>query len=152
MLADRTAPQGLPAATALAPHTEAVLVEDFLAPAAETAARMAALASRGARGHLVMVADPVEETFPSPGAPSWSIPRTGSGPTAGRVQALREGYVERLAAHREALRRDMRRFGWTLTLHRTDRPASQVLLALYPLPAGVRRDAAVTSRSPSPRR
>ncbi|MDQ0473631.1 DUF58 domain-containing protein [Labrys wisconsinensis] len=133
MLADRTAPQGLPAATALAPHTEAVLVGDFLAPAAETAARMAALASRGARGHLVMVADPVEETFPFAGRSELVDPEDGFRLTAGRVQALREGYVERLAAHREALRRDMRRFGWTLTLHRTDRPASQVLLALYPL-------------------
>jgi uncharacterized protein (DUF58 family) len=140
MLVDRLAPQGLPEAAALAPLTEAVLIGDFLAPAAETIATVAALASRGAHGHLLMIADPIEESFPFAGRTELVDPETEARFTAGRIQTLREAYVARLAAHRDTLRGEMQRLGWTLTLHRTDRPASEAVLALHALlQAGERR-------------
>jgi len=133
VLSDRSEPRGLPDAAALAPLTEAVLIGDFLTPAREVAATLSSLASRGARGHLVMIADPIEESFPFSGRAELVDPEDGSRLTAGRVQSLRDDYVARLAAHRDVLRQETRRLGWTLTLHRTDRPASQALLAIHPL-------------------
>ncbi len=133
MAGERTKPADMPESTPLAPLTEAVLVGDFLTPAPEIIARIGALASRGARGHLIMVADPIEETFPFSGRAELVEPEDGVRMTAGRVQSLREGYVQRLAAHRDALRQETRRLGWSLTISRTDRPASEAVLALYPL-------------------
>jgi uncharacterized protein (DUF58 family) len=133
ILADRSEPTSLPEPTPLAPLTEAVLVGDFLDPAPAILSTVAALASRGARGHLVMVADPIEETFPFSGRTELVDPEDGRKMTAGRVQSLRSQYVERLAAHRDELRRELTRLGWTLTVHRTDKPASQAILAVHPL-------------------
>jgi uncharacterized protein (DUF58 family) len=133
LLADDRPPSGLPEALPLAPLTEAVLIGDFLAPAAQTIATISALAARGAHGHLLMIADPIEETFPFVGRTELVDPEDGVRLTAGRIQALRDGYVERLAAHRETLRRETQRLGWTMTLHRTDRPASQAILAVHTL-------------------
>jgi len=133
LLIDRAPQRDLPEPIALAPLTEAVLIGDFLTPASETIATVGLLASRGARGHLVMIADPIEETFPFSGRTELVDPQDGTRFTAGRVQALRQDYVARLEDHRETLRRQLRRLGWTLTLHRTDRPASQALLAVHPL-------------------
>jgi len=123
----------LPDADPLPPLTEIVLIGDFLAPLQQIVSVVGTLASRGARGHLVMVVDPIEEIFPFHGRTELVDPEDGLRLTAGRIQALREGYAQRLAAHREALRREVVRLGWSLTLHRTDRPASQAILALHPL-------------------
>jgi uncharacterized protein (DUF58 family) len=133
LLVETGPPRGLPEPQALAPLTEAVLIGDFLGPAPETIETVARLASRGARGHLLMIADPIEETFPFAGRTELVDPETDQRFTAGRVQMLRDQYVARLAAHREALRREMQRLGWTLTLHRTDRPASEAVLSLHAL-------------------
>lgn len=136
MLLDPRAGEGLPPPLPLAPLTGAVLVGDFLAPAEETVQVVRALGSRGAQGHAVMVLDPVEETFPFTGRVELVEPETGGRLTAGRIQSLRAGYGARLTAHRDTLRDELRRLGWTLTLHRTDRPASEALLALHALLVG----------------
>ena len=80
-----------------------------------------------------MVADPIEETFPFAGRTELIEPESGLKMTAGRVQSLRDDYVARLAEHRDALRQEIRRIGWTLTLYRTDGPASQAILAIHAL-------------------
>ena len=98
--------------------------------AAET---IAALASRGARGHLLMIADPIEETFPFAGRAELVDPEDGRRFLSGRVQELRKTYEGKLAAHRQAVRDIAGRFGWSLSLHRTDKPASQAVLSLHPL-------------------
>lgn len=123
----------LPPAIALPSTNEAILIGDFLDPLAETSARMTVLASRGARGHLLMIVDPIEETFPFSGRMELIDPETRQKLTAGRAESLRDDYVRLLAAHREALRVEAHRLGWTLTLHHTDRPAAQAVLALHPL-------------------
>ena len=48
-----------------------------------------------------------------------------------RAEALRNDYVRRLAAHREALSALARRAGWTFTVHHTDKPPQAALLPLY---------------------
>jgi uncharacterized protein (DUF58 family) len=51
--------------------------------------------------------------------------------TLGRAQDLRDEYGLRLNAHREALRLIAAPLGWSASLHRTDRPPTEALLALY---------------------
>lgn len=112
-------------------RSEVVLIGDFLAPLDETLTQLNRLASRVSRGHLVMVADPIEEVFPFTGRTEFRDPESGLKFIAGRAQDYREAYAERLAAHRAAVAEHAKRLGWSLALHRSDRPASEPLLALH---------------------
>jgi uncharacterized protein (DUF58 family) len=133
LLASKDAAAGLPERLALSPRSEAILIGDFLGDPIELAATIASLSSRHARGHLIMIADPIEETFPFAGRAELVDPENGTKFLAGRAQDLRTAYEGRLAAHRDAVRDAARHHGWSVTLHRTDRSASQAVLALHPL-------------------
>ena len=100
-------------------------------PIEEVAAWVARVASTGARGHLVQVLDPIEETFPFDGRVEFTDPEKGFRLTAGRAEKWREDYRNRLEAHRAEIRDIARRAGWTYVLHHTDRPASEPLLVLH---------------------
>lgn len=121
----------MPAPQPLPQLSEAVLIGDFLEPEAEIATTIRGLAGNGARGHVVAISDPVEETFPFSGRTEFIDPEIMTRFTLGRAQDLRDEYGMRLRAHREALRLIASPLGWSTTLHRTDRPASEALLGLY---------------------
>jgi uncharacterized protein (DUF58 family) len=123
-------PEELPPADPLAPRTQAVLIGDFLSDPAEILRTIHGMASRGAPGHVVMVADPVEETFPFTGHTEFLDVDSDARMRVGEAQTFRVDYVARLAAHRDAVRAACGSRGWSFALHRTDRPASEALLAL----------------------
>ncbi|MFG1477571.1 DUF58 domain-containing protein [Xanthobacter sp. V4C-4] len=124
-------PASLPPAFAPAPTAEVVLLGDFWTPATEVAARVEALASGGARGHVVQIVDPAEETFPFSGRIAFSDPEGGERLTVGRAESWRADYELKLAEHRARIRACAARHGWSFIVHRTDRPASALLLALH---------------------
>lgn len=130
LLADPAPGAELPPPRPLAPRTRAVLVGDCLSDAGEVAATLQVLAAEGARGHLLAVADPVEETFPFSGHVELADSDSPARLRLGEARGLRDRYLERLAAHREALAAACRRFGWTFTVHRTDRPATDAVMRL----------------------
>jgi uncharacterized protein (DUF58 family) len=123
-------PQELPAAENLPRGAQAVLIGDFLADPALISATIESVAARGARGHLVMIADPVEETFPFSGNTEFCDVDSPARLRAGQAETFRQEYIRRLGLHREAIGASARRRGWTLRVHRTDRPATEALLAL----------------------
>jgi uncharacterized protein (DUF58 family) len=125
-----TTPAELPPSEPLAPRSQVLLISDFLNPPATIAATLAAIAARGARGHLIMIADPVEETFPFEGHTEFIDVDSPARFRAGRAEDYRSNYALRLSIHREAVRRAASRQGWSFALHRTDKPASQALLHL----------------------
>jgi uncharacterized protein (DUF58 family) len=120
----------LPPGTALQARAQLIWISDFLSDAATIAAKIQAMASAGARGHLIMIADPIEETFPFAGHTEFVDVDTAARLRLGRAEAFRDDYIRRLAAHREAVSAAAAKHGWTVMLHRTDRPASEALLAL----------------------
>ncbi len=120
----------LPPPGTLPPRVRAVLIGDFLTRPELVAARIGDLAARGARGHLVVVADPVEETFPFAGHTEFLDVDSAATMRIGQAERFRADYIQRLAAHRDALAGIARAKGWSLLIHRTDRPASEALLAL----------------------
>ena len=107
-----------------------VLISDFLTPVPEIAARINDLATRGARGHLTMIADPIEETFPFSGHTEFVDVDSAATMRIGQAESFRADYVRRLAAHRDAVATIAKAKGWSFAIHRTDRPASEALLAL----------------------
>ena len=107
-----------------------MLIGDFLSTPDDIRTTIHAMASRGALGHVVMIADPVEETFPFTGHTEFLDVDSSARLRVGEAESFRADYIARLAAHREAVREACLSRGWSFTVHRTDRPAAQALLAL----------------------
>lgn len=122
---------GLPPPVTLPRHAQAVLVGDLLAPLGEIRQAVEALAVGGVRGHLVQVLDPAEEMLPFDGRVEFHGLEGEGALLVPRVDQVRDAYRERLAAQRDGLAALARSFGWTLTLHRTDKPPQTALLSLW---------------------
>lgn len=120
----------LPPATELAPRTQAIVIGDMLSEPADIERTVHGMAARGALGHVVVIADPVEETFPFSGHTEFLDVDSAARLRVGEAQTFRATYEQRLAAHRDAIRAICRSRGWTFAVHRTDRPASEALLNL----------------------
>jgi uncharacterized protein (DUF58 family) len=126
----------LPPPAPIKARSRAVLIGDFLTDAAQVTEAIRVLAASGAEGQVLMIADPIEETFPFLGHTEF-LAAVGAGRLrAPRAQSLREAYLERLAAHREAIRAACAARGWGFALHRTDQSAAQALLSLRARLAG----------------
>jgi uncharacterized protein (DUF58 family) len=124
------APEEFPAAVNLPRGATAILIGDFLTDPVLIAATIESISASGARGHLVMIADPVEETFPFSGNTEFVDVDSEARLRAGQAETFREEYIRRLGLHREAIGASARTRGWSLMVHRTDRPATAALLAL----------------------
>jgi uncharacterized protein (DUF58 family) len=118
---------------------EVLLIGDFLLPLDELVRRVEALSAGGARGHLLMVVDPVEETFPFAGQAILHDLEAGLSLRIGDAASWGEAYRTRIGAHRAAIADLCRRRGWSLTIHHTDRPASEAALRVLTLVAGAGR-------------
>jgi uncharacterized protein (DUF58 family) len=127
---DPRQPGDLPPPIALEPMTEAILISDFLSPVDKLRAAIEGLAARGARGHVLLIVDPVEETFPFEGQAELADLEGPDTLRIGDAGSFRTLYVERMRQHRDALREACARRGWTFAVHRTDRAASEALLAI----------------------
>lgn len=125
------ADEGLPAAEELPRHAQALLFGDFLSPPEAVERRLAAFADARVKGALLQILDPAEESLPFRGRTRFLGLEAEGEMTVGRAEALRDEYISRLAAHREALRDIARAAGWTLLIHHTDRPPEEALLTLY---------------------
>ena len=130
--------ESLPPRAPIGRFDEAVVISDFLSPVPSISAFVEGASARGARGHLVMIADPVEESFPFAGQAVLHDPEDGASLRIGDAASWGNAYRERLAAHRAAIAEITRRRGWTLTIHRTDRPATEAALRLVTLVAAAR--------------
>src|SRR5262245_3655631 len=110
---------------------EAVAVSDFRRPIAQVRATRAQLSGPGAHADTVQLADPVGETFPYSGRVEFIEPEGAGSVTAGRAESWKGEYESRVARHRAEIRADTDKVGWSFTIHRTDRPATELLLALH---------------------
>jgi len=128
---DRSERASLPPNFAPAPLAEIVLLSDLWSDIAALRRTIAQLSGTGARGHVVQIVDPAEETFPYWGRIEFIEPEGGGRITAGRAETWRSDYTARVERHRAAIRAETDRLGWTFIIHRTDRPASELLLALH---------------------
>jgi len=122
---------GPPDTRALRRFSDIVLIGDFLDPIAVAEATLDAILKSGARAHLVQVTDPIEETFPYAGRTEFVDPESGARHVVSRAEQYRDDYQARLAGLRDYLRTFCRRVDWTFLIHRTDRPATEPLLALH---------------------
>jgi uncharacterized protein (DUF58 family) len=121
----------LPHGFAPASLAEIVVLSDLWSPIEEIRSTIAQLSTTGAYGHVVQIVDPAEETFPYSGRIEFIEPEGGGEITAGRAENWRTDYNARVARHRDEIRAETHRLGWSFTIHRTDRPTNELLLALH---------------------
>jgi uncharacterized protein (DUF58 family) len=124
-------PAGLPSVEPLPRYGQLVMLGDLLEPLEEIDGIARRYAGMGVKGHLLQVLDPVEETLPFDGRVRFESLEDEGAVLLSRVETVRGDYEERLRRHREGLLELTRAIGWTFATHRTDRPATAALLALY---------------------
>ena len=108
-----------------------MLLSDLWSPIGEVQQTIAQLSATGAHGHVVQIVDPAEESFPYSGRIEFIEPEGAGSVTAGRAETWRDDYQALVARHRDAIRAETDRLGWSFAIHRTDRPASELLLVLH---------------------
>lgn len=128
---DITERASLPPAFSPSALAEIVVVSDFWSPIAEVRKTLSQLSVTGAHGHIIQIVDPAEETFPYSGRVEFIEPEGGDSITTGRAEAWKSEYVARVARHRAEIRAETDKLGWSFAIHRTDRPATELLLALH---------------------
>jgi len=121
----------LPQGFAPSSLSEVVVLSDLWSPVEDIRKTITQLSANGSQGHLVQIVDPAEETFPYSGRIEFIEPEGFGEITAGRAENWRVDYTARLARHRDEIRAETSRLGWSFTIHRTDRPANDLLLALH---------------------
>ena len=129
--AAKQARDSLPPALTLSRFNGRLLFGDFLDPIDDIAERLQAIAASGVTGHVVQILDPAEETLPYDGRVEFIASEGGDRILANRTETMREGYAARIKAHKAALTDITRRLEWSHTVHHTDRPAEETLLALH---------------------
>jgi uncharacterized protein (DUF58 family) len=128
---DQSERASLPPSFSPSPLAEVVVLSDLWSPIEEVLRTIAQLSATGANGHVVQIVDPAEETFPYSGRIEFIEPEGGGAITAGRAETWREDYQARIERHRGEIRAETDRLGWSFIIHRTDRPASELLLRLH---------------------
>lgn len=128
---DQAGREDLPPPSRVARFSTCLLIGDFFDPLPQVRDAIASLAGQGARGHLVQVVDPAEEVFPYQGRTRFEEFEGRDAMTAGKAERLKAAYAGRLADHRAGLKELLSKIGWTMAIHRTDRPASAGLLSIF---------------------
>jgi len=114
-----------------AAFSEVLMLSDLWSPVAEFRRAIGQLAANGARGHVVQIVDPAEESFPYSGRVEFVDSEGLGSVTAGRAEKWRDDYQALVANHRAALRAEAEHFGWSFTVHRTDRGPTELLFAVH---------------------
>jgi uncharacterized protein (DUF58 family) len=146
ILHDPTERASLPPSFAPSPLSEIVMLSDLWSPIAEVRATIAQLSATGAHGHVVQIVDPAEESFPYSGRVEFIEPEGAGSVTAGRAETWRNDYQNIVARHRADIRAETNLRGWSFAIHRTDRPASELLLVLHSRMGDNARTAILNSR------
>ncbi len=122
---------GAPDTRALAAHSRAVFVSDFMGSFDDVKTALTRAADRNVHGVLVQVLDPAEETFPFRARTIFESPAGSIRHETLKAGALRARYQARLAERKDQLAQLARRVGWAYRSHRTDESAQSALLWLY---------------------
>ncbi|NNK79539.1 MAG: DUF58 domain-containing protein [Litoreibacter sp.] len=131
MSAGDSADYGTPNARVLPAGSRAVFLSDFLGDIAAVEEALTSSADRGVEGALVQILDPHEETFPFDGRTVFESMTGAVEFETLKANALRDAYLERLAARKQQLQELTQRTGWRYTCHHTSSGAVSALLWLF---------------------
>ncbi|MFH1159157.1 MAG: DUF58 domain-containing protein [Pseudomonadota bacterium] len=117
----------------VAARSHALLISDFYFPVAQLASFCESLAMRHVGGMLVQVFDPAEQSLPYAGRIRFQdVEDMSAEPLlVPQVEAIREEYGRRFAAHRKSLAGMAAGFGWKFEKFGTDTPLEEAIVRLY---------------------
>jgi uncharacterized protein (DUF58 family) len=121
----------LPPFELLPRYGRVVMIGDFLSPLDDIRRAIGGFADQGVRGHLLQILDPAEETLPFSGRIRFDGTEDEGNVLIGRVEAMRDGYLNELARHNQGVQGVANNVGWGYAVHHTDRPPEAALLALF---------------------
>ena len=116
-----------------------VMFSDFLGPLDEIGGMVRAVAHRGVVGHMMQIMDPAEESLPFEGRVRFVGMEHEGATVIDRTEDARAQYMERLAAHRAALKTLAANVGWTFAVHHTGHSPQLAVAALHNVITGHRR-------------
>ncbi len=121
----------LPDSAPVPRHAQVLLAGDFFAPLETIDAAVRRLSGQGARGVLLQVCDPAEETFPFKGRIRFRGPEDEGELVVRRAEDMGDAYRARLKAHNDGIRAIAQAASWPFISHRTDASPQAALLSLY---------------------
>lgn len=125
MLLDKTGEkEDYPPSFSLPATHEMLLISDFLSPLEKLGTMLDTLSANKARGHALMILDPIEETFPFQGQAILNEPETHNSLKIGNAADWAEQYHIRMKSHQDQLKKMFSDKGWTFSVHHTDHPAT----------------------------
>lgn len=116
-----------------------VMFSDFLGPLDELGAMIRGVAHQGIVGHMMQVMDPAEESLPFEGRVRFVGLEQEGATVIDRAEDARAQYMDRLAAHRAALKSLAASVGWTFAVHHTGHSPQLAVAALHNAITGHRR-------------
>ena len=122
---------GLPPDAPLPRHARVVLIGDVLSPLPSIRSAVGALAAIPVQGHLLQVLDPAEALLPYTGRVRFQGTEAERDTVVPRVEGIRDGYADALAAQLHGLSALCTAAGWGFGTHRTDHAPEAALLGLY---------------------
>ncbi|MEM9210704.1 MAG: DUF58 domain-containing protein [Pseudomonadota bacterium] len=128
---DRDEEYAAPAKRDLQPGSHVVFFSDFLGDWPSIISALSNSASQRVNGILVQVLDPVEEEFPYSRRVIFESIGGGLSFETQQAGALRDRFLARMHARKQALRDLARNTGWQLLFHRTDQPALEALRWIF---------------------
>jgi len=120
-----------PDGRALAAHSRAVFLSDFLGDLQGVERAIGEATGRGVRGALLQVLDPVEEDFPFDGRTIFESVTGAVSFETRKAGDLRRRYLDRLAERKDQLSALATAAGWQFSTHHTGNTALSALLWLY---------------------
>ncbi len=112
-------------------RSRAVFFSDFLGDIGAVEKTLTKAADRGVTGALCQILDPEEEAFPFDGRTIFESMGGSMQHETLKAGDLRDRYIERLAARKDALQNLTRATGWQYLCHHTNTSASAALLWVY---------------------
>ncbi len=122
---------GHPGQAELPRHSRAVFLSDFFGDFEALTETLTRAADRGVEGVLLQVLDPAEESFPFRARTIFESPSGSYQHETLKAAGLREKYLDRLAARKDALAALAARTGWRWSEHHTSEGAQMALMWLY---------------------
>jgi uncharacterized protein (DUF58 family) len=130
-LAELPTGRGMPETVPLPRCSSVVLIGDFLSPLDDIRTVVAGLAALPVSGHLLQVLDPAEALLPYTGRVRFRGMEQEADAVVPRVEGIRTGYAEALAAQQRGLAALCSTAAWSFAVHRTDHPPEAALLGLF---------------------
>ena len=118
------APSAIAAGAPIAARSKVVLIGDFLSAGRRSCAKLRRDRRDGAEGQVLMIADPIEETFPFQGHTDFLAPAEVARLRAPRAQNLRDRLSGAAGRPTRGGSCGFRARGWDFALHRTDDSAA----------------------------